>query len=212
MLFTCPAPCCTVEHISLISVRHTLFSFGSKSTFSRCWNSWARTCWRHSFGMVCRWLFNVSFRITSLQTEREIALTMMCHENSLSQLVRGLCIPQTGDHVILGVAGRAKADYVRPTGFFEFVSEMVILQRDDLEVLECCTAFGVLSHLWIIFVRNQAFHHVAVVAAHLVAVALHGTATICHYNGIQFDVAGLVFCKFSDRFLRRTLRNEEKEK
>lgn len=98
--------------------------------------------------MVCRWLFNVSFRITSLQTEREKALTIMCHENSLSYG----CIPQTGDHVVLGVAGRTKSDYVRPTGFFEFVSEMVVLQRDDLEVLECCTAFGILSHLWIIFV------------------------------------------------------------
>lgn len=87
---------------------------------------------------------------------------------------------------------------------------MVILQRNDLKVLECGTAFGILSHLWFIFVRNETFHHVAIVAAHFVTVASHSSPTICHYNGIKFDVARLIFGKLGDRFLWHTMEDKNK--
>lgn len=37
-------------------------------------------------------------------------------------------LPQTGNHIVLRVAGGTKSDYVRSARFFEFVGKMVILQ------------------------------------------------------------------------------------
>lgn len=98
----------------------------------------------------------------------------------------------------LGLGGRAVPFYVGPTCFLEFISKVVALKRNELEMLYCSSTFVVCSHIWFILVFNQAFHNVSLIISHLefiFTVPLHYTLTNRHDNRIQLHMLCLFLCE-----------------
>lgn len=112
-----------------------------------------------------------------------------------------LLLPQTSNHFVFSASIWTKSADKWATGFFELETEVIILQRNNLEMFECCSTFDLLTHIRIILVTDQTFHHIAIFAILFVTMPIHGRSTKFHNNRTELDVAGFDLSKISYSFL-----------